>query len=114
MPINEKLADRIRESLIGAGKIEEKKMFSGLCFMLKGKMCVCVSGDEMMCRINPEEYENALEKTGCRPMIHGGRNMNGYVYVDETGYKSKKEFDYWINLCISFNKIAKASKSKRK
>jgi len=114
MPINEKLADRIRESLIGAGKIEEKKMFSGLCFMLKGKMCVCVSGDEMMCRINPEEYENALEKTGCRPMIHGGRKMNGYVYVDETGYKSKKDFDYWINLCISFNKIAKASKSKRK
>ena len=114
MPINEKLADRIRESLVGAGKIEEKKMFSGLCFMLKGKMCVCVSGDEMMCRINPEEYENALEKTGCRPMIHGGRKMTGYVYVDETGYKSKKDFDYWINLCISYNKIAKASKSKRK
>jgi TfoX/Sxy family transcriptional regulator of competence genes len=114
MPINEKLADRIRESLIGAGKIEEKKMFSGLCFMLKGKMCVCVRGDEMMCRIDPGEYEQALEKSGCRPMIHGGRKMIGYVYVDETGSKSKKDFDYWINLCISYNKIAKASKSKRK
>ena len=42
MPINEKLADRIRESLVGAGKIEEKKMFSGLCFVLKGNVRLCM------------------------------------------------------------------------
>jgi hypothetical protein len=38
-----KLADRIRDSLYHFSelKIEEKKMFRGLCFMVNGKMCQC-------------------------------------------------------------------------
>jgi hypothetical protein len=34
--------------------------------------------------------------------------------IDQTGMKSKKDFDYWIGLAIEFNKKAKASKKKRK
>jgi hypothetical protein len=39
--------------------------------------------------------------------------MKGYVMVDDTGMKSKKEFDYWINLCLEFNSNAKSSKKKK-
>jgi hypothetical protein len=42
-----------------------------------------------------------------------GRPMKGYVMVDETGMRSKKDFDYFVGLCLSFNKIAKASKKKK-
>lgn len=28
--------------------------------------------------------------------------------------KTKKEFDYWINLCLKFNKKAKVAKKKKK
>ncbi len=38
MAYNEKLADRIRESLAHLSKVEEKKMFRGLTFMVNGKM----------------------------------------------------------------------------
>jgi len=32
--------------------------------------------------------------------------------VDETGMKSKKDFEYWIGLSLDFNKRAKSSKKK--
>ena len=54
-----KLADRIREYLIQFPKlkIEEKEMFRGLTFMINGKMCVCVSGENLMCRFDPDLTE---------------------------------------------------------
>jgi len=77
-------------------------------------MCIGVAGDEMMCRIDPAIYEEVLEKEGCREMDFTGRPMKGYVFVSEEGMKTKKQFDYWINLCLAFNKKAKASKKKTK
>ena len=113
MSYNEKLSNRIRKSLADIQNIEEKMMFGGVCFMLNGKMCLGVTKDEMMCRIDPEVYQEALEKRGCRDMVFTGRAMKGYVFVSEEGMKTKKDFDYWINLCIAFNSKAKASKKKK-
>lgn len=114
MAYNEKLANRIREQLANLPNIEEKEMMGGLTFMYNGKMCVGIFADEMMCRINPEMQNTALEKTGCRIMDFTGRPMKGYVMVDDTGMKSQKEFEYWINLCLEFNSKAKSSKKKKK
>jgi TfoX/Sxy family transcriptional regulator of competence genes len=113
MAYNEKLNDRIRKAIAHLPKVEEKFMFGGTCFMLKGKMCAGVVKDEMMCRINPDVYEEALQKKGCREMVFTGKPMKGYVFVSEEGLKTKKEFDYWINLCVEFNSKAKASKKKK-
>jgi TfoX/Sxy family transcriptional regulator of competence genes len=112
MPYSEKLAGRIRDSLSRMRNVEEKKMFRGVCFMMNDKMCVCVSGEEMMCRINPEKYEHAIEKTGTRPMIMRGKIMKGFLFVSQDAIRSKKEFEYWINLCLEFNEKAKSSKVK--
>ena len=81
--------------------------------MLNYKMCVGVVKDELMCRIDPELYEAALEKTGCREMDFTGRPMKGWIFVDETGMKAKKDFEYWITLALDFNKKAKSSKKKK-
>lgn len=114
MALDDKLVDRIREFLIDIKKVEEKNMFGGVCFMVDGKMCIGVVKDEMMCRIDPKMDEIVLEKTGCRRMDFTGKPMKGYIFVDENGYKTKKQFDYWISLCLAFNKDAKASKKRRK
>ena len=113
MAYNEKINDRIREAMANLPKVEEKHMFGGTCYMLNGKMCVGVVKDEMMCRINPEIYEEALQKTGCREMVFTGKPMKGYVFVSEEGFKTEKQFTYWINLCFAFNKLAKSSKRKK-
>ena len=114
MAYNEKLADRVREALAGQKSVEEKKMFRGVCFMVNGKMCICISSDEILCRVGPEAYETALGHNGCRPMINNGRTMTGYVYVSEDAIKTKKEFMYWVQLCLAFNKDAKPAKKKKK
>jgi TfoX/Sxy family transcriptional regulator of competence genes len=114
MAYNEKLADRIREALSHLRKVEEKEMFRGVTFMVNGKMCVSVSGDEMMCRFDPALQETVAEKNGFRTMIMKGREYKGYGYISQEGIKSKKDFDYWINLCLEFNSKAKASRKKKK
>ena len=113
MAYNEKLADRIREALVHLPKVEEKKMFRGVTFMVNGKMCVCVSGDEMLCRFDPALQETVVEKNGFRAMKMKGREYKGYGYVSPDALKSKKDFDYWVNLCLAFNSRAKASKKKK-
>jgi TfoX/Sxy family transcriptional regulator of competence genes len=114
MAYNEKLADRIREALVDVPQLEEKKMFRGVTFMVNGKMCVCVSGEEMMCRFDPALHETIAEKQGFRTMIMKGREYKGYGYISPEAIKSKKGFNYWINLCLEFNSKAKASKKKKK
>jgi TfoX/Sxy family transcriptional regulator of competence genes len=113
MAYNEKLADRIRERLIDVKKVKEKKMMGGLTFMVNDKMCIGILEDEMMCRIDPALEEEALSKTGCRIMDFTGRPMKGYVMVDDTGMRSKNDFEYFVNLSLTFNKVAKSSKKKK-
>lgn len=114
MAYDEKLADRIREALINVPKLEEKKMFSGLAFMVNGKMCINVSHDDLMVRFDPSLQEEVAERKGFRPMIMKGRQLKGYAYISKEGFGSKKDFDYWIKLCLDFNKQAKSSKKKIK
>ncbi len=114
MAYDEKLTDRVREVIAAREKnIEEKKMFGGLCFMVNDKMCVGVQENNLMLRIAPEKFEEALEKEGCRPMEFGGRTMTGFVYVDESVLNTKKKLETWMQLPLEFNKIAKASKKKK-
>ena len=113
MAYNEQLTNRIREALAHLPKVEEKKMFRGVTFMVNGKMCISAGNDEMMCRIDPTVFEAAVEKPGCRPMIHAGRTMKGFVFINEESIRSKKEFNYWINLALNFNKKAKISPKKK-
>jgi TfoX/Sxy family transcriptional regulator of competence genes len=114
MAYNEKLADRIREALMEVPNVEEKNMFGGVCFMVKGKMCVSVVKDEMMCRIDPAMDEIVLEKRGCRQMDFTGKPMKGYLFISDEGMKSKKDFEAWVNLCLEFNSKAKAAKKPAK
>jgi TfoX/Sxy family transcriptional regulator of competence genes len=112
--INEKLTNRVRKALRHLPKVEEKKMFRGITFMVDGKMCISVGDDRIMCRIDPAVHEEAIKKKGARTVKMGGREYKGYVYVNEEAIKEKKEFDYWIDLAVAFNKLAKASKKKKK
>lgn len=88
-------------------------MFRGVTFMVNGKMCVSVSGDEMMCRFDPALQEAVAKKNSFRTMIMKGKEYKGYGYIGQEGIKSKKDFDYWLNLCLEFNSEAKASKKKK-
>ena len=115
MAYNEQLSNRVRESLANISDVEEKKMFRGITFMVNGKMCVSVGDNELMCRIDPELMSEALEKEGVRPMIHAGKTMKGFIFVDGDVIAGKKKLDYWLSIALDYNKNAKsAPKRKRK
>lgn len=116
MPYDDNLADRVREYLskMEDFHIVEKKMFGGLAFMVNDKMCINVGEQQLMCRFDPELTEQLSERTGFSPMIMNGKEYKGYCYVDFAGYKTKKDFEFWINLCLDYNDKAVSSKKRPK
>ncbi len=105
MSYSEILADRIREVLyrFGMENVEEKKMFGSLAFMVRGKMCVTCGPGRMMCRISPEDHDEALERPGCSAMGRRGKSYRGFVYVDEDYLQDQEVLEAWIDEALRFN-----------
>ncbi len=112
MAYDEKLADRIRESISEIEGFTEKEMMGGLVFMLNEKMCLGIIKNELMCRIDPALHNEEVEKDGCRTMDFTKRPMKGYIMIDEFGLRNQKKVEHWIKLALDFNSKAKASKKK--
>jgi TfoX/Sxy family transcriptional regulator of competence genes len=112
MAYNTKLAERVRKYLVNVPdiRIEEKKMFGGLAFMVNGKMCVNVSGENLMCRFDPILQKEISSRKGYQKLTMRGKEYKGYCYVGPEGIKTEKDFEYWIKLCLSFNSRARSSK----
>jgi len=121
MAYDEFLADRTRHILRQKSiYFEEKKMMGGLCFMVDEKMCCGLltnktTGESvLMARIGIDNYENALKKPHCSEMNFTGRSMKGFVFVSAGGIDLDDDLNYWIQLCLDFNPLAKKSKKKAK
>lgn len=110
---NAALADKVREKLSHFTNVEEKIMFNGLAFMVNGKLCMAVKQHELLVRINPKQVDQVVERNNCRQMIHGNKPMKGYFFIEEEALKNYTEFNFWINLALEFNPVAKAAKSKK-
>ena len=82
--------------------------------MVNDKMCVGVEKERLMLRIDPEKYDDVIEKEGCTPMDFTGKPMKGFVFVDTDVLRTKKQLQYWMNLALEYNKFAKASKKKKR
>ena len=113
MLFDEELAGRVRGALAGFRKVEEKRMFGFLVFMVNGKMCLGVRGCEMMCRIGPEQMESALRRGKCAPLRMKRRTSLRMIMVEESGMVTKKDFAFWINLALEFN-LGRGANTRRK
>jgi len=115
MAYDEHLADRISRAFQEKGiNAEEKKMMGGICYLVNDKMCAGVNSNNLMARIGPEAYEEALRKPGCREMDFTKRPMKGFVYVEAEGTDMDSDLAEWIQLCLDYNPKAKSSKKKKK
>jgi TfoX/Sxy family transcriptional regulator of competence genes len=114
MAYNEELTDRLRQALVDVPKVQERRMFRGVAFMVDGKMCMTVGDTRLMCRIDPALHETAIERNGVSVLKMRGREYRGFLYVDEEALKAPRDLKYWVDLCLDYNKRAKASKKKSK
>lgn len=106
------LAERVRGQLALVPNIDilEKMMFGGLAFMVNGKMCINVHKERLMCRYDQLRQEEVESKNGYQEWDMKGKKLNGYCFVDASGFETEEELNYWIELCLEFNPRAKASK----
>ena len=102
MAFNEDLAARVREILAEGGEVDERRMFGGIAFMVRGHMCCGISGDDLMLRLGPDRAERALEEPHVRPMDFTGRPMKGYVYVAPAATRTEARLREWLGLARDF------------
>ena len=102
MAYNLGLAQRMRETLAGTSGLEEKKMFGGVRFMIQGNMACGVNGDDMIVRIGPERYEEALAQPSTKPFDMTGRPMSGWVVVAAEGVANDTDLKRWIVSGVNF------------
>ena len=109
MAYDEGLAERIRESVgqrddLDSDEVVEKKMFGGLAFMIRGHMTVGINGDELMVRLGPDAYAEALRRPHAREMDFTGRALKGFVYVGTDGTAADDDLSEWIGSGVDFVK----------
>jgi len=96
VPHDEKTAERLRRALAKEKAVDEIKMFGGLCFTLRGRMCVGLLGKDLVARVTPELYDKALKEPHVRPMDFTGRPMRGFLFVAPAGYRTPASLTRWI------------------
>ncbi len=102
MAYDEGVAQRVRETMQEVHDITEKKMFGGLAFMVRGNMCCGIVWSELMLRVGPEQYEEALELPHARKMDFTGKPMKGLIYVAEEGFEDDSDLEMWVNRALQF------------
>ena len=102
MAFSEELADRTRVVLAERTRWDERKMFGGLAFMVAGHMCCGIIGDELMVRVGPDAYEEALSEPEAREMDFTGRPLRGMVYVSTAGVGTPEELAAWVDRGLRF------------
>ena len=102
MAFDELLGGRVRTALWNRNDVAEKRMFGGLVFMVAGNMCIGISGADLLVRVGPEAYAEALSQPHVRPMDFTGRPMNGYVCVSPDGVETDELLTAWVDRAVRY------------
>jgi TfoX/Sxy family transcriptional regulator of competence genes len=113
MTYDEKLADRVRRVIARRERITEKKMFGGLAFLLGGRMCCGVLNDDLVVRVGPARYKEALAQPHVRRMDFTGKPLTGFVYIAPPGLRSKQALLKWVGRGVEFVSMLPRQGTKR-
>ena len=103
MAYDEELANRIRELIAGEPNVTEKQMFGGLAFLIGGNMSVAASGQGgLMVRVDPDETDELVAKPHAGPFVMRGREMKGWLRVDDEGVRTKRQLEPWVKRGVGY------------
>ena len=87
----------------GEADLTEKKMFGGLAFLIGGNMAVAASGQGgLLVRADPETSETLLASKGVQPMEMRGRQMQGWLRVDDDAVRTKRQLERWVRVGVGY------------
>ena len=81
MPYNLDLEDRIDRLAGRLGRIEKKKMFGGVGYLLGGNLCFGIHKESLVIRTTPEKAAELLKDPCVTPFAITGRPMKGWLLV---------------------------------
>jgi len=102
MPFDVDLARRVRLQLAGTSGVSEKGMFGGTAFFVDGNLCVGVIRNDLVARVGPERFPEAMERAGSRPFTMTGRPMSGWVVVGPVGCTDDHALAHWIAEALEY------------
>ena len=102
MPYDERVRARINTVLADWPGVIEKKMFGGVCSLLKGNMVCAVYKEFLILRLGPEAAAEALTHPHCRPFDITGRAMKGWVMVAPAGFAEADLLIGWLEKARAF------------
>jgi len=74
-------------------------MFGGLAFLIAGHMAVAASGQGgILVRVDPAESGSLVEATSARFMEMRGRAVHGWLRVDASDVRTKRQLAKWVAL----------------
>ena len=98
MPYSQLIEEKI-EKIIGRWKkVEKKKMFGGICYLMNGNMCFGIYKDFLIVRTGTEVADKKLGEKNVRPFDITGKAMKGWVMVEEGGWRKPEELEKWLDL----------------
>lgn len=121
MAFDEEMVSRIRMGLMALGReAEERKMFGGLCFMVKGHMAVGITGDgqakngrgELMVRCGEGRAAGVLDNPHVRLCDFTGRIMKSILLIRPEGFETDDQLANWLALALDFIDTEPLSKKK--
>jgi TfoX/Sxy family transcriptional regulator of competence genes len=96
MAYDETLAARIRDVLGARGHVTEQKMFGGIGFMVNGNMCCGVMKDELLVRVDPDQFDRLVKEPSAHPLeMMKGRPSAGFLLVGPAELGGKK-LERWV------------------
>ncbi len=102
MPYSRQLADRVRQTLGKQRGLAEKRMFGGVCFLLRGNMLAGIWEQSLIVRLGLDEAAKALKEPNVREFDVTGRPMRGWVIVDPDGLERDEQLAAWLARAQAF------------
>lgn len=96
------LIERIRRILSSRGRVSERKMFGGACFMINGNMCVGTWKGSLIVRLDRKNHDETLAEPHTKPADMNGRVMRGWALVEPAGIESENDLTAWVDRAASF------------
>ena len=81
--------------------LEEKRMFGGYGFFVNGNYAYGTS-QNLVVRVGPEQYQEALAQPHARVMDITGRPLRGGVFVDAPGIETDEQLRDWMQQGVDF------------
>ncbi len=97
MAYNTKLEENIDGAVTRWKGTEKKKMFGGVCYLLKGNMAFGIYKDFLIVRVDKDLGEKSLKDKNIKPFDITGRPMSGWIMVSEAGWSKKAALAEWID-----------------